>query len=93
MAAGESPPVGDVFIDLQQVRWESGSSGAVSSPGPVLLLAESGTGVLAACCSRRHSLRLPRTGLHEGCPEAAHEIVSSPCRQQTVAQKRPEVAL
>lgn len=48
MAAGESPPVGDVFIDLQQVRWESSSSGAVSSPGAVLLPAESGAGVLAA---------------------------------------------
>lgn len=91
MAAGESPPVGDVFIDLQQVRWESSSSGAVSSPGAVLLPAESRTAVLAACC--RSPPRLPGTGLHEACPEAAHDPVSSPCRQQTVAQKRPEIAL
>lgn len=37
MAAGESPPVGEVFIDLQQVRWKSSGSGAVSAPGTALL--------------------------------------------------------
>lgn len=36
MAAGESPPVGDAFIDLQQVRWESGTSSAMSIPGTAI---------------------------------------------------------